>query len=66
MTQSLTYPLVNEQLLGEVVRRILATGCPYKIMLCGSQARGTARADSDLDFLIIEDSELPRYRRSAR
>jgi predicted nucleotidyltransferase len=58
--------MVNEQLLGEVVRCILPTGCPYKIMLFGSQARGTAQADSDLDLLIIEDSELPRYRRSAR
>lgn len=32
----------------------------------GSWARGDARPDSDLDLLIVEDSDLPRYRRSGR
>ena len=27
---------------------------------------GDARPDSDLDLLIIEDSDLPRYQRSSR
>jgi predicted nucleotidyltransferase len=66
MIQSLTYPPVNEELLGEVVRRIVAVGSPHKIVLFGSRAKGTARTDSDLDILIIEDSDLPRYARSAR
>jgi predicted nucleotidyltransferase len=35
-------------------------------VLFGSHARGTARPDSDLDLLIIEDSTLPRYRRAPR
>lgn len=66
MLQSLTYPPVNEELLGEVVRRIVAVGSPHKIVLFGSRAKGTARTDSDLDLLIVEDSDLPRYVRSAR
>jgi predicted nucleotidyltransferase len=66
MSQTEEYPRVTEQLLDEVVRRVLGVGSPYKIVLFGSRARGDARPDSDLDLLILEDSELPRYERSPR
>ena len=66
MIQALTYPPVTNELLEEVVRRILAVGFPRKIVLFGSRARGDARPDSDLDLLIIEESDLPCYRRSPR
>ena len=32
----------------------------------GSQARGDAGPGSDLDILIVEESNLPRYKRAAR
>jgi uncharacterized protein len=57
---------VTENLLQEVVRRMLAVGTPDKIVLFGSRTRGDARSDSDLDLLIIEASDLPRYKRSSR
>ena len=66
MSRTLDYPQVTEDLLQEVVRRMLAVGAPYKIVLFGSRARGDARADSDLDLLIIEASDLPRHKRSPR
>ncbi|MBH0192880.1 MAG: nucleotidyltransferase domain-containing protein [Nitrospira sp.] len=66
MAGVLTYPPVTDQLLAEVVRRILTIGSPIKIVLFGSHAKGAARPDSDLDLLIIEESNLPRYRRSGR
>jgi uncharacterized protein len=66
MAGALTFPPVTDQLLEEVVHRILTIGSPIRIVLFGSHARGTARPDSDLDLLIIEESDLPRYRRSGR
>ena len=60
------YPEVTESLLQEIVRRILAAGQPLKIVLFGSRARGEARPDSDLDLFIVEESDLPRHRRSPR
>jgi uncharacterized protein len=66
MTQAELYPQVTDMLLDEVVTRIRAVGEPRKIVLFGSHARGTARPDSDLDLLIIEESSLPRAQRAAR
>jgi predicted nucleotidyltransferase len=60
------YPPVNPALLAEVVDHLRATGNPLKIVLFGSHARGDAHAESDLDLLIIEESDLPRYKRSPR
>jgi predicted nucleotidyltransferase len=64
MTPTLNYPPVTDELLRDIVHRILSVGSPQKIVLFGSRARGEARWDSDVDLLIIEDSELPRYKRS--
>jgi predicted nucleotidyltransferase len=67
MTQAeQVYPPVVDELLDEVVRRIIAVGDPMAIVLFGSHARGNARRDSDLDILIVEESALPRYKRAPR
>ena len=60
------YPEVNDLLLRNIVRRIREVGNPHRIVLFGSRARGDARPDSDLAFLIIEDSSLPRHQRATR
>lgn len=63
MSQPTTSAILDPQILEELVRRIRAAGTPQKIVLFGSQARGDAGPNSDLDLLIVEDSALPRHRR---
>lgn len=53
---------VTEKLLQEMINLIAREAKPRKIILFGSHARGTARADSDLDFLIIEDGPFDAQR----
>ncbi len=42
--------------LSEIIRRIVATIDPDRIILFGSRARGDARPDSDYDLLVIKDT----------
>ncbi|MBC8394882.1 MAG: nucleotidyltransferase domain-containing protein [Deltaproteobacteria bacterium] len=35
-----------------------------RVILFGSHARGDAHEDSDVDFMIIAESDLPRFKRS--
>ena len=64
MGESALYPEVTDELLNEAVQRILEAGSPLKVVLFGSHARGQARPDSDVDVLIVEESELPKHKRS--
>src|SRR6185503_11183659 len=50
--------------LSEVVRRLVDAVDPDCIVLFGSRARGDARPDSDIDLLIIKDTDQPSYRRA--
>lgn len=52
-----SYPPVSDELLSEIVTRILSVGSPLKIVLFGSRARGDHKPDSDIDILIIEESD---------
>lgn len=50
--------------LPEVVARIVAQLDPEKIVLFGSYAYGAPTADSDVDLLIILDTDAPRRERT--
>ena len=50
--------------LEEIVRRIVEVADPDKIVLFGSYAYGKPREESDIDILVVMNSELPRYKRS--
>lgn len=56
---------MGADMLDEIVRRIVQTAKPKKVILFGSRARGETRPDSDFDLLVIAESTEPRYRRSA-
>jgi uncharacterized protein len=55
----------NDNLIDNIVRRIVETAQPDKIILFGSRARGDARPESDIDLLVIQESTEPGYRRDA-
>ncbi|MBI1880760.1 MAG: nucleotidyltransferase domain-containing protein [Chloroflexi bacterium] len=57
--------ILADDRLEEIVQQILKVSHPQKIVLFGSRARSEAQADSDYDILIIEPSNLPRYKRAA-
>ncbi len=44
-----------EQLIEEMTAIIVREVDPKQVILFGSQAKGTARPDSDLDFLVVQD-----------
>ena len=42
-----------------LIRSIVATYAPRRIMLFGSRARDAATSDSDLDLLVVLDDDVP-------
>jgi predicted nucleotidyltransferase len=56
--------IVDESLLEEIVRRLIEAVDPDRIILFGSHARGDVQPDSDIDLLIVKDSDEPAYRRT--
>ncbi len=54
-----------ESIVDKMIAKIRQVGSPEKIVLFGSYARGDAKDDSDIDLLLVERSDLPRYKRAA-
>ena len=55
--------MIDTKTINEVVSRIASKFNPDKIILFGSYANGTQNEDSDLDLLIVQDSDLPLQKR---
>jgi uncharacterized protein len=56
--------MIDQDKINEIINRIAIKFDPDKIILFGSYAKGTPNEDSDLDLLVIKDSDEPRYKRS--
>lgn len=56
-------PPVNNRLLREITRRIVANVKPQKIILFGSYAYGKPNKDSDLDLFVVKNTSLPASER---
>ena len=52
--------VTRQEAIEEVTRRLVECYRPLRIYLFGSEARGDAGADSDLDFLVVLRDETPR------
>jgi uncharacterized protein len=55
--------MIDSNKINEVVKRIANKFNPDKIILFGSYASGKPNTDSDLDLLIIQETDLPMHRR---
>ena len=56
--------LIDPETIDGVAKAIVENFHPEKIILFGSYASGNPTPDSDLDFLMVMDSDQPRYKRS--
>jgi predicted nucleotidyltransferase len=56
--------MIDTSKINDIVNRIAIRFNPDKIILFGSYATGNPNNDSDLDLLIIQDTDLPRHKRS--
>jgi predicted nucleotidyltransferase len=57
---------VTEALLASITRRIVAQLQPYQVVLFGSYAYGTPALESDVDLLVVMDSNEPMAQRIRR
>lgn len=51
--------MILPEQIQEITNKIMGNFHPQKIILFGSYAYGTPTEESDLDLLIIKDSDLP-------
>jgi len=55
--------MIQPEKIQQIVDIIVKDYQPEKIILFGSHARGDARKDSDLDLIIIKQTEVPWFHR---
>ncbi|HEV2772339.1 MAG TPA: nucleotidyltransferase domain-containing protein [Thermoleophilaceae bacterium] len=56
--------MLRQEEIDELVGQIVARIEPQKVILFGSYAKGTATIRSDVDLLVIKETELPIARRT--
>ena len=56
--------MISIDQINEIYTRIVQEVNPEKIILFGSYATGRYNEDSDLDLIIVKDSNLPKHKRN--
>lgn len=56
--------MITENKIREIKEKIVQAVSPDKIILFGSYARGEATEESDLDFVVIWDSDLNQHKKN--
>jgi len=56
--------MFDHALIEKIIDRIVSLFSPEKIIIFGSAANGTADSNSDVDILIIMETDLSYHRRS--
>jgi predicted nucleotidyltransferase len=57
---------IDQELIDEIVRRVLTVAKPDRIILFGSAATGEMGKDSDIDLLIVEPRPFDAWKDSVR
>lgn len=55
--------MIETKQISDIVNRIVMNYKPDRIILFGSYARGNYNENSDLDFILIKETSLPRHKR---
>lgn len=58
--------MISSDKIDEIITKIALGYNPQKIILFGSYAAGNPNDNSDLDLMIIKDSDLPRPQRTVQ
>jgi predicted nucleotidyltransferase len=55
--------MITDIQINNITDKIVEKYNPEKVILFGSCAKGTYNDDSDLDFIIIKETNLPKHKR---
>lgn len=58
--------MIRKRKISEIIEKITLGYNPDKIILFGSYASGKADENSDIDLLVIKESDLPRPERTVK
>jgi len=56
--------MIGQEQIDDIVQRIVVAVDPDKVILFGSYADGTSHENSDLDILVIKQTDVSPYKRA--